>query len=97
MVRRPPRSTRTDTLVPYTTRFRSWPASNDRGRFRRAPSRTVGFADRPARLLAWSVVSAVVVPQHFVGPPGMGHGGYVAGILAGRVEGAVQEIGRANV
>src|SRR3546814_65482 len=24
MIRRPPRSTRTDTLVPYTTRFRSW-------------------------------------------------------------------------
>src|SRR3546814_3714043 len=24
MVRRPPRSTRTDTLFPYTTRFRSW-------------------------------------------------------------------------
>src|SRR3546814_4124190 len=27
MIRRPPRSTRTDTLFPYTTRFRSWPAS----------------------------------------------------------------------
>src|SRR3546814_18130910 len=25
-LRRPPRSTRTDTLVPYTTRFRSWDA-----------------------------------------------------------------------
>src|SRR3546814_11013901 len=24
MIRRPPRSTRTDTLFPYTTRFRSW-------------------------------------------------------------------------
>src|SRR3546814_3099065 len=24
MIRRPPRSTRTDTLVPYTTRCRSW-------------------------------------------------------------------------
>src|SRR3546814_12871757 len=24
MIRRPPRSTRTDTLVPYTTRFRAW-------------------------------------------------------------------------
>src|SRR3546814_5549636 len=27
MVRRPPRSTRTDTLVPYTTLFRSWSSS----------------------------------------------------------------------
>src|SRR3546814_18897156 len=26
MIRRPPRSTRTDTLVPYTTLFRSFPA-----------------------------------------------------------------------
>src|SRR3546814_11264762 len=27
MIRRPPRSTRTDTLFPYTTLFRSWGAS----------------------------------------------------------------------
>src|SRR3546814_9050229 len=27
MIRRPPRSTRTDTLFPYTTLFRSWPVS----------------------------------------------------------------------
>src|SRR3546814_8766118 len=27
MIRRPPRSTRTDTLFPYTTLFRSYPAS----------------------------------------------------------------------
>src|SRR3546814_5079618 len=27
MIRRPPRSTRTDTLFPYTTLFRSFPAS----------------------------------------------------------------------
>src|SRR3546814_7295300 len=39
MIRRPPRSTRTDTLFPYTTLFRS--------SFRRHPDRTVetdGFA-----------------------------------------------------
>src|SRR3546814_11610310 len=31
MIRRPPRSTRTDTLFPYTTLFRSWnDASGDR-------------------------------------------------------------------
>src|SRR3546814_7791249 len=33
MIRRPPRSTRTDTLFPYTTLFRSPP----RGRLRRRP------------------------------------------------------------
>lgn len=32
----------------------------------------------------------VIVPSHFVGPPGMGHGGYVAGLLARHVEGPVQ-------
>lgn len=42
------------------------------------------------RLLAWAAVSTVVVPQHFVGPPGMGHGGYVAGALARHVDGTVQ-------
>jgi hypothetical protein len=35
-------------------------------------------------------VQHVVVPENFVGPPGMGHGGYVAGLLAGHVEGGVQ-------
>src|SRR3546814_3399824 len=35
MIRRPPRSTRTDTLVPYTTLFRSF-----------ATMRTVGFGMR---------------------------------------------------
>src|SRR3546814_7817432 len=29
MIRRPPRSTRTDTLFPYTTRFRSRPAPGE--------------------------------------------------------------------
>src|SRR3546814_2634801 len=32
MIRRPPRSTRTDTLFPYTTLFRSRRTSNPRGR-----------------------------------------------------------------
>src|SRR3546814_16981637 len=30
MIRRPPRSTRTDTLFPYTTLFRSWKGGPDR-------------------------------------------------------------------
>src|SRR3546814_4411001 len=33
MLRRPPRSTRTDTLFPYTTLFRSLPPSSSGGRF----------------------------------------------------------------
>src|SRR3546814_5689361 len=45
MIRRPPRSTRTDTLFPYTTLFRS-------PRRRRAPTRRArsrGASHRPAR------------------------------------------------
>src|SRR3546814_2873202 len=39
MIRRPPRSTRTDTLFPYTTLFRSnGPADLRRGRVRRQPA-----------------------------------------------------------
>src|SRR3546814_10687706 len=34
MIRRPPRSTRTDTLLPYTTRFRSAEVVADRGHTR---------------------------------------------------------------
>src|SRR3546814_12635470 len=48
MIRRPPRSTRTDTLFPYTTLFRSWPrpgarptaAGAGRGRRARTPQRS---------------------------------------------------------
>src|SRR3546814_14138815 len=41
MIRRPPRSTRTDTLFPYTTLFRSWQLRRRRSAFcrRRAPVR----------------------------------------------------------
>src|SRR3546814_12299365 len=41
MIRRPPRSTRTDTLFPYTTLFRAWQLRRRRSAFcrRRAPVR----------------------------------------------------------
>src|SRR3546814_6234587 len=42
MIRRPPRSTRTDTLFPYTTLFRSRALSTTKGTFRR------GTRDREA-------------------------------------------------
>src|SRR3546814_6294146 len=61
MIRRPPRSTRTDTLFPYTTLFRSrrWPENRRspygaiiacrRRRFLRRSQRT-SFLQRPGRL-----------------------------------------------
>src|SRR3546814_6508651 len=53
MIRRPPRSTRTDTLFPYSTLFRSStpPAASSRGRWPTAPgarpSTTSGCRHRP--------------------------------------------------
>src|SRR3546814_3311921 len=47
MIRRPPRSTRTDTLFPDTTRFRSAGGGAHRGLFRR----TVGLGAAAARQL----------------------------------------------
>lgn len=35
-------------------------------------------------------MSSIVVPEHFIGPPTMGHGGYVAGQLARTMDGAAQ-------
>src|SRR3546814_11387083 len=39
MIRRPPRSTRTDTLFPYTTLFRSYPRGHELRRDRQAGGR----------------------------------------------------------
>src|SRR3546814_1300603 len=60
MIRRPPRSTRTDTLFPYTTLFRSWKIGSCKRRSRRreknpgepaagANARSDGNADRGPR------------------------------------------------
>src|SRR3546814_10918314 len=48
MIRRPPRSTRTDTLFPYTTLFRSLWLVRTRGRPDRRPCRD-GLRIRPRR------------------------------------------------
>src|SRR3546814_3918519 len=47
MIRRPPRSTRTDTLFPYTTLFRSWREPRFRSRSTRVP-RTCDVLGRAA-------------------------------------------------
>src|SRR3546814_20275421 len=53
MIRRPPRSTRTDTLFPYTTLFRSGRAGDD-GQAARDPARRSGggAVARPLRAAA---------------------------------------------
>src|SRR3546814_7595400 len=48
MIRRPPRSTRTDTLLPYTTLFRSRPQSTNPPRPRSARCCSLIWCRRPA-------------------------------------------------
>src|SRR3546814_8201973 len=57
MLRRPPRSTRTDTLFPYTTLFRSYqtPCRTDFRRFRDGNRRRL---DRPAMVCGTARLSA---------------------------------------
>src|SRR3546814_6607470 len=70
MIRRPPRSTRTDTLFPYTTLFRSAAMTRRRaGQLqisrRLVEARLVGEdADRPAKRSA-AVKRALRAAQHF--------------------------------
>src|SRR3546814_2389582 len=52
MIRRPPRSTRTDTLFPYTTLFRSVPFSPCGRRWHRLPSAAVP-KNAEAKLRLW--------------------------------------------
>src|SRR3546814_4154930 len=49
MIRRPPRSTRTDTLFPYTTLFRSWRRDRARPPARRLGHQADGDPARRAR------------------------------------------------
>src|SRR3546814_4852764 len=56
MIRRPPRSTRTDTLFPYTTLFRSHPMRQrtekvHRGRTPYCEVRHIGFLPPPFRVV----------------------------------------------
>src|SRR3546814_9651573 len=67
MVRRPPRSTRTDTLFPYTARFRSVPDRRDRlARAGAEPARCLRRR-RGAQLLPDGVVSERLRPLCQIG------------------------------
>src|SRR3546814_12395487 len=61
MIRRPPRSTRTDTLFPYTTLFRS------RLLFIRCRLRMVNAEDQDRRQQAWNADGNEVEPQRQFG------------------------------
>src|SRR3546814_3751913 len=71
MIRRPPRSTRTDTLFPYTTLFRSHYNDFVRlKRFEQAFGEAIGIYD-PLRLPIFGENSGIAPPS-FHGPVGIG-------------------------
>src|SRR3546814_337448 len=55
MIRRPPRSTRTDTLFPYTTLFRSWRTTHTLD-FDSLPAALLGTGLYLAELYAWVIL-----------------------------------------
>src|SRR3546814_15037849 len=74
MIRRPPRSTRTDTLFPYTTLFRSCPA--DRRGSSRAVATTLEGPGRPWLIRSRS--NEYPGPGVYIPPPrGFGSGAVV--------------------
>src|SRR3546814_17366967 len=58
MIRRPPRSTRTDTLFPYTTLFRS----RGTGELNHSPQRGGRFLLRPTRQMARCAFKEITMP-----------------------------------
>src|SRR3546814_13912220 len=66
MIRRPPRSTRTDTLFPYTTLFRS----GFRGMILRQPENAVELDQRRARIAPQADDIGELRDQRAVDPPG---------------------------
>src|SRR3546814_3127528 len=113
MIRRPPRSTRTDTLFPYTTLFRSEGAArlapHPPGRASCAVLRErLDLADPGVRRAGPAPVAATArdrrrpARQHALPPPGpaAARGGHPAGgwrLLRDRVARQPREIGRAHV
>src|SRR3546814_8755414 len=103
MIRRPPRSTRTDTLFPYTTLFRSPQARRSLGNFvadvarwrditNSSPS-LLGEGDRPAEPGGGGVDEPLPHPE--LAQIILDESGYTAMLQADRS--AESEIGRAHV
>src|SRR3546814_3871990 len=75
MIRRPPRSTRTDTLFPYTTLFRS-AGAQEAGGMGGVARKALTIQAGPRRLTAWPAPTAQRVAMHIIATPrrGLQHG-----------------------
>src|SRR3546814_19196286 len=76
MIRRPPRSTRTDTLFPYTTLFRSWRCDH-----------LVGHPDRAPQLERRVGLCCLLARHSAVGPMGIRAGRLGPGATSGNAYG----------
>src|SRR3546814_3680196 len=83
MIRRPPRSTRTDTLFPYTTLFRSDQVARERGLHLLVSSYHGNQAEQGAALRAMrGRVDGLLVMSPFVGEAGIVHDNLSPGMPA---------------
>src|SRR3546814_10100966 len=82
MIRRPPRSTRTDTLFPYTTLFRSRRGVDDPVDHRLSERAVValGNGEEPQLIVLDHMLVEVAVHRAALG---IGDGGEVGGVLIG--------------
>src|SRR3546814_21184702 len=87
MIRRPPRSTRTDTLLPYTTLFRSVPPDRRQERGRRDRRRGDAVGCDPGRRAGFAAVKIVAASAL----KALGHG---PASLAGAVDTAADPVAR---
>src|SRR3546814_20550499 len=97
MIRRPPRSTRTDTLFPYTTLFRSERRSPVRWPFRYSCRHSYCLSDVVARLGGLAELGAKNVMQQFQNMLRIGVADpveYRMGLIAGGDQ--IVQIGRAS-
>src|SRR3546814_15737490 len=98
MIRRPPRSTRTDTLFPYTTLFRSAGpgAGGGAGRLRH-PGRGRCHQLARAKVAAPGPARAAITRLPWVGATPPMHARFGVGGVAPACETSLLEIGRAHV
>src|SRR3546814_19272267 len=100
MIRRPPRSTRTDTLFPYTTLFRSVPTTSSVRRCRPRPCSAAASTSGTEKFSWWSWLAPSALVQRLedhlgaVGRPGVG--GAAVNIMGGATDAGLGQVDAAG-